>query len=580
MTYAHLFPPLSPRDSVTREAEALVQRYQLMELLKDQHGERRDLRGAPPEPELVMQMRRQLVAGVDAPLVGTRLGWPIRAGVRLEALFASPWLTNAGSIAGVHSVPTDARSFADLFSARTGIAPNSPALRAAMRVTPFDMGKIAEEVRGSTEKPEPAFLFLVSRHFESAAGAASVLRLPRTTGFRGTPIKAFRIMAELERIALVSEDLARFNLKSVKTIRTALAAKSPRAIKRLLTDPWVRRLADYLAIGSDVLGGVENGDKLGEDGGYVPAYHSARHTGAAHGAIEVDTGKALEEDEVTRILFAAAFPPNADNTRESALQNDDPGMFYGLNRHFVGAMIADLLREVEPEAGDCSREAVHERAAALAAEIVAKTDPLRAAAHASRAATLSSIGGGSKHASGVNAQRDADALGELMLPAVGELGATPRANPNLWDNRWVDNQLWDMILNADLKAIAGLNAEERQKAEEAVERMKSLFSKTFEGAAKRGSVDEVLALRAVCDIAQAMGPISMNRLFARSITDWLKSAETDSKSHGRRFTPGAKRLLNAKQHRGGLPNANVAKKMRKAIRLATRKRNALNILKP
>jgi hypothetical protein len=49
---------------------------------------------------------------------------------------------------------------------------------------------------------------------------------------------------------------------------------------------------------------------------------------------------------------------------------------------------------------------------------------------------------------------------------------------------------------------------------------------------------------------------------------------------GHGVTPGAKRLLKAKQHRGGLPNANVAKKMRKAIRLATRKRNALNILKP
>ena len=572
------FPPLSPGDSVTREAEALIQRYRLIGQLDDGCGVRRDLRGAPFEPELAAQMQRQLVPGVDGPLSSTALKWPIRAGVRVEALFASPWLAQLGGNAAAYSVPTDAQSFTDLFEARTGITPNSEALRAAMRVTPLDMGKIAEEVRGHGVKPSAAFLMLVSRHFAAAEADAkpALLSIPRATGFRGAPIQAFRIMAELERIALMSEDLAQCNLRSVKEIRKALLAKTPGTLNKLLADPWIRRLFDYLAISSDVLGGIENGDAAGVDGGYVPTFSGARHTSAARGEIGADTSSALAADEVMRVALAAAFPPNVEGTRERPLQNDDPGMFYGLNRHLVGAMVSDLFWKIASGDSNSSREAVHERAAALAAEIVAKTDPLLATARAARIRSVTTSARGGKTETGVNSQRDAEALGQFMLPARGKPGAVPRANANLWDHRWVDNELWEMLLSGDLKRLSGLSEEERKAATKAMHRMRALFAATFDGGLEPGSPDEKLALRAICDLAQALGPISMNRLLARAMAAGLASASRKLKSHGCRFVPGAKRLNMAAQHRGGAPIANLPKQFRKGTRKATLKRNALD----
>lgn len=134
------FGLLTATDIVGQQAEALVQRYDLLDALAAGGLIRRDLDlSSSPDQRLAEVTARQLVTWVDyvpEPKAGTgdRTSpnddhWPIPQGLRLEALCYSPWLDGLrapdGRVAGkrIFTLPDSASAFARDFHIRAGLPP-------------------------------------------------------------------------------------------------------------------------------------------------------------------------------------------------------------------------------------------------------------------------------------------------------------------------------------------------------------------------------------------------------------------------------------------------------------------------
>lgn len=579
-----LFSPLDATDTVVNEGMALVQRYRLMRLLTDDRGVRRDLRGDPIEPTLAAEMTRQLVPGVDAPFANQAIDWPIRAGVRLELLGFSPWLADVVEPHQLYRLPDDAAEFASLFEARTGIAPDSHAMDRNYRITPAELGAIAEEVRGTDEKPSAAWLLLCSRHFTAAVHAAPVLGKPRKgMRFERPLVVGFRLLAELEREALMVEELGWLNLLSARDIRKWLDGKPGTLVRKLRQYPQLKRLFDYAMIGSDAIGSFDNAERGSPNAGelgYVPADPNLRVVAAARGDLDADVITALStQGELARITVRAAFPDPAPGTRAEPLSNDEPATFYGLNAMLAGAMQADLGKQFRHGDVHNAAGADHERQAALADTIIGHADPALHRRNVSRTAHLVT-----REATGANRQRNAQAYGALMLPQLGDYGSAPRAAVELWDNaRWGDAPFWNVFLDRQLGDVAlGLLATERDEIAAAFERLEALFRRTFDaGTGVTDAQSREDALCAICDMASAVSAISTNRYFPRAIQSWLAafklgpSGAEVRKAHGARWFAAVAHVLNVRKRKGAPP---VGKKSAGGLRnrrASTAKLNAL-----
>ena len=579
------FQPLDAADTVVREGQALVQRYRLLRQLRSDNGLRMDLRGTTPEQSLVDEMIRQLVPGVDGPLDNAATDWPIRGGVRLEALCFSPWLANVVVAKGLYQLPATSAEFAALFETKTGIGPESHAMDRNYRVTPIELGRVAEEIRGSQELPSSAYLLLRSRHFAAAVNAAPMLSRAGDGMRFGRPlIDGFRLLAELEREALLVEDLSGLNLLSARRIRQLIDGKPATLAREMRRYPQLKRLFDYAMIGSDVIGGFHNADHGRLDAGdldYMPSHPSLRVVAATEGGIDADVVKALTvQGELSRITLRAAFPDPDVGTRANPLANDEPATFYGLNSIVAGAMQADLGRAFDHGDATNAADANLERQAMLAATIIARCD---VQLHARNARRTSNLGRG-RQPTGTNRQRNAEAYGELILPALETYGSAPRASIDLWGkHRWADAQFWRVFLDRSLGDVAlGLNAEERARIKTAFSRLEVLFGRTFQ--AGTGAADWLArndALRAVCDMASAVSAISTNRYFPRAILSWLALCDVEQleksigKSHGARWLPSVAHVLNVRRKKGSPPVGKMRQGAPRNRRSLTSKRNAL-----
>lgn len=586
------FPAMTAVDTVVREAQALVQRYRLLRRLEDDHGVRKDLRGADPEPELVAEMVRQLVPGVDAPLASRRLTWPIPAGVRLETLHASPWLAEVAGPMGLYTVPTTAEAFAAQFQAKTGIEPESEAMDRNYRITPLELGRIAMTVRGQAERPSLASLLLSSHHFDAAVAeeqrAAEHARrkplLDRRYGrlqFRGPTIRGFKLLTDLQREALIIQDLARFNSMSVITIRELLDSDDVGPLRQALAeDPQLKRLFDYMMIGADALGGFDNADR----DGYIPTNPDLRVTAAARGVLDVDVVTALtREGELARATLRAAFTDRNPSVRENILRNHDPATFYGLNWTLAGAMQFDLGRQFQHgDDGMNASDAVHERQALLARTIVGHCDPTVRETERRKVANLATYAP-DKTPSGTSKQRDAQAHALFMMPAPGILGAGARADADMWGDRYRDAPLWWALLNRRLGNLPlGLDIAERARIDSAFYRLTELFERTFAaGCGAQDTLGRSDAVHAACDLATAVSAISMDRQVGQALRAWIGIFDArapqpaDKKDHGVRWWRGMARVLHIRRM-PGVPSAGVGRKgTPRSERRATRKLKAL-----
>lgn len=580
-----MFPPLDATDTVVREGMALVQRYRLMRALTDESGIRRDLRGDPPEPELVAEMVRQLVPGVDGPFQTDPIDWPIRAGVRLEVLGFSPWLADVADAKQLHRLPQTADAFAALFESRTGINPDSHAMDRNYRVTPAELAKIAMEVRGAGKEPSVACLLLCSRHFDAAVAAAPMLGKPRKgMRFERDLIDGFRLLAELEREALLVEELGWLNLLSVRNIRRWLDGKPEILLRQLKRFPQLARLCDYAMIGTEAIGGFDNAERGSPnegDLGYLPSDPNLRVAAAARGKVDADIVAALTvQGDVARVVVRAAFPDPEPGTRAQPLGNDEPATFYGLNSMLAGAMQADLGRQFRHGDERESTGADDERHAMLAHVIIAKADPRLHARNVTRTAGLKG-----KEPSGTNRQRNAEAYGALMLPKLKDYGSAPRAAADLWDKRrWDDAPFWNVFLDHRLGDLAlGLSSTERDEVTAAFARLETLFQRTFDAGTRivRGQARED-ALCAICDMASAISAISTNRYFPRAIQAWLltfsvaSSGQEIGKTHGARWLKAIAHVLNVRRRKGAPPiNTNKRYGTKRNKRGSTAKLDAL-----
>lgn len=581
-----MFPPLDATDTVVREGMALIQRYRLMRLLTDKRGVRRDLRGDAPEAELVDQMVRQLTPGVDAPFDTDAVDWPIRAGVRLEVLAFSPWVAGAGNQEHLYQLPNTAGEFAKRFEDRTGIAPNSHDMDRNHRVTPAELGKIAEQVRGSAEAPSIAYLLLCARHFDAAVAAMPMLGKPRKgLNFERPLIDAYRLLAELEREALMVEELGWLNLLSVSDIRKWLDGKPATLARKLRQYPQLKRLFDYAMIGSDAIGGFDNADRGSPNAGklgYVPSDPNLRVVAAARGLMDADVVTALTvHGDLARLTVRAAFPDQAPGTRANPLANQEPATFYGINAMLAGAMQTDLGGAFEHGDANNANKASASRHAALANAIIAHADPRLHARNVNRIKNLKG-----REATGLNRQEDGEAYGGLMLPRVGVYGSAPRASIDLWDRRrWGDAPFWSVFLDRRIGNVTlGLSQTERDEVAAAFKRLEALFGRTFQ--AGTGIADALVredALCAICDMASAVSAISTNRLFPRAIVVWIakvniqRAGKLAGKTHGARWFQAIAHVLRVRTRKGSPPVGKLEDGTPRNRRAATAKLDALRL---
>lgn len=600
------FPALEAKDTVVREAQALFLRCRLMRCLTDGNGIRKDLRGAEPEPDIVEEMVRQLVPGVDASLTSTQIDWPIPAGVRLETLYASPWLAPFVEQAAVskdeaaadvdttaklklYPVPRNAAEFAAQFHAKTGIAPECEAMHRNYRITPIELGRIAEQLRGDGDAPSLAYLLLCSRYFDEAAREAPFLgRRSERLSFRRPLIDGFMLLAELEREALMVEDLGRLNLLSVRQIRKWLDNKNVGPlVKALRENRQLKRLFDYQMIGTDALAGFSNADK----GGYVPIHTDLRVAAVARGTLDVDLIAALTKDgELARVTLRGAFPDRHPELRSNVLDNDEPAIFYGLNTTLSGAMQADLGHAFQHGDERHVRGDDRERQALIADTIVAHADKVLRDRNDAKSESLHE-----KQSKGTNRQRDAQAHGQLMLPGGGRrldlelppltiFGSAPRADIRLWSDRWGDGPFWRAFLDRRLGNLPfGLDEQERSAVDMAFRRIETLFGATFEMMCPENDVEaREDAVRVACDLATAISAISTNRHFGPAIRAWIQVYDVNrdqlipNKTYGRRQLSGMSRVGKKPRVKTGVPSAGVKRSgTPRNQRGATKKRAAL-----
>ncbi|WP_066663837.1 MULTISPECIES: hypothetical protein [unclassified Sphingomonas] len=586
------FGPFVGTDIVTRQTEALIQRYDLLDALAAGGEERRDLDpDSAADHRLAEVIARQLVpwvdyipdrtsmaAGGDSSCI-TQEGWPIPQGVRLEALCYSPWLDRLrapdGTVEGkrVFRLPHTAQEFAEQFQLRAGIAINLDAeLRDGFHLTPSAVGTVAMDIRGHAEHPPRAFLLLLSRHFEAALAADN--RLGRAhpaleaCGFTRPAIVAFERLAELERAGAIVREVE-LHAHAGAVLRPLLeAANDPAFIAAangpipgvawsqdiadaLAADPALHTLCEYLAVGTDVLASWYNA-AAARRGTFHIGFRPAAALG--HGLIDSDICAAMATMVDVRTAFLSVFrdaPVTGPGSRQSALRNDILFKWYGLtgaNDNLGAALIADF-GAVRP---------VGRRSSAAPSKIIDHDDDVRR--------TLATIvarlgrGGAAQRTAGpgrksntakdsLNAVRNGAWLSRLYLPARGKPGAAARADESLWRDRYKDIALWRFMQYPDPAALSelGLRPTDAKRLQHAMIEFKRLVIDPHFHAPSE------LTARLMCDLATAVSPLSVNPAFAQAILQLALANANFTRAHGgksRNMSERRKRVRAELEHRG------------------------------
>ena len=565
------FPDLVTGDAVGQEVQALAQRYRLLARLHDHRGARRDLRGDPVDPRLALEMQRQLVSGVDMPFVGAEAGWPIRPGVRLERLALSPWLAEV-ALPGLLTLPDSVEAFIAAFAQATGIGPeHAEKMDYAYRITPRQLGRVAMQVRGKGEKPSAAFLLLLSRHFDEAAEVSELLRGPSVLAprfRRPAIIDGFRLLAELEREALVAADLAILNRLSVSEIRRLFelslgdpvggATANPRLLaEALAASPELRRLLSYVMVGTDVLGGLHNATA----DGYVPFHTSAWTsilTSGLLGEIPGDIERTLHEHgELMRVSAAAAFPAPCPGSRQSVLSNDEPATFWGLNNHILPFVAQDDIAKAGFKGGGGgasiggASDPLEDRSA-IAQLILAHADVF--ASDVVRSASQAQARAKRQDQTGAHRQKMGGGYAKFVLPVHGRPGSAARFDPMLWSaKRYRDVPFWSLF-QGDLGMLETLNISEAERADvvAALADARQMFARGFALGVPTGETADIL-----CDLATSVSALTTNRAMAPGLEQLLTALalsgparEGDATRCSHRWMHGASAFLTERIRRG------------------------------
>ncbi len=537
------FGPFVGRDIVAQQAEALVQRYDLLDALAAGGQVRRDLDPwSPADPRLRDVIGCQLVPWVDyVPDAGAPdNGWPIPQGVRVEALCYSSWLdplrASDGTIEGkqVFPLPRTAIEFAQQFYVRSGIQVTrvidyqrvyglDAEFEHAFRFTPLVAGEVAVSLRRAGGQAERAFRLLMSREFEASCDADPRLLVPhpilQAGGFKDQAIVAFERLAEISRIGMTVREVDRFAAGGC-TLRTLLerandaafvaansvapgVAYAPQLGAALAADPALLALCDYLAVGTDVLASWRKA-VIAERGTFQAGFRPAAWL--AGGSIYSDTAFALSWMVDVRTAFLSAFdPPRASTAKPSALHNDMLAKFYGLTNfrsNLASALMADFTHKRSVGAptgprgqGPTAKNTPHDVRESIG-EIVNQLGR-----------------DGRPENTRLNAVRVGAPLSRVMLPKRPVAGSAARADDGLWRCRYRDQPFWARFQNPDASWFAQLSMRprDRETLRGAITDLRSLALADLDWAPSS------LTAKVVADLATGVSAISINPAFTRSI---------------------------------------------------------------
>ena len=522
---------LSSTNIVTRQAEALIRRSDLLDALTTDGEPRRDLKpSSPVDVRLCEVIARQLVPWVDyVPDTDQDGGWPIPDGVRVEAMCYSPWLDSLrepdGKIAGkrVFVLPDSANAFAQQFYIRAGIARDIGAeMQDVFHLTPLAAGAVAMQLRGDAEQPSRAFLLLLSRHFKEACDADERLLAPHPElqkyGFEEPAIVAFERLSELARAGMIVREVER-HAHTGEMLRLLLerandpdfiktsphpipgVAYSHEIVEALACDPTLLTLCEYLACGTDVLASWRNaniGDRGTFQEGFLPA------AVLNDGCIDWDTAAALAYMVDVRTAFLSAFRTPTESgagSRQSALDNDILFKFFGMtgrNDNLGAVFIGDFrtIRSGGRPANTAPKKQAGDDSRATQATIVA---------HLGRDGALGKMS--------QSAVRNGAALSWLYLPKPRQPGAAGRADETLWRDRHRDQEFWRCIQDLDVSLVKslGLRSREEVRLQSAIASFRELVL------ASMPSAPSALTARVIADLATAVSPIAVNPTLAGAI---------------------------------------------------------------
>lgn len=534
--------PLLGNDIVAQQAEALVQRYDLLDALAAGGEVRRDLDPTTPaDPRLREVIARQLLRWVDFEPVGGEpdRGWPIPQGVRLEALCYSSSLdsmrTADGTIAGrrVFALPNSAAEFARQFYVRSGIRvgvnktvdPNglAPEFQHSFRFTPLIVGEVAMCLRRGSTSADLAFRLLMSRHYNAACDADPRLFDPhpllQASGFEDAAIVAFERLDEIARIGMIVREVETLAVAGIKLRALLEAANDPAFVAAnstapgvayapalataLANDPAMLALCDYLAVGTDVLASWRNA-VVADCGVFHVGFRPAAFL--VGGSIESDTAAALSWMVDVRTAFLSAFEPRrVGREQESALQNDSIAKFYGLSNfraNLAAALMADFNatrpcgaprgKRLQGTTGKNRPDDVRESLASITAHIGRDGNPAYA---------------------GLQTVRTGAPLGRIMLPKRLADGSAARADDSMCRDRYRDWPFWMRFQSPGPLWYAQLSMRQRDRKAlgRAIDNLRELTIANLNLAPSR------LTARVIADLATGVCAISINPAFTRSM---------------------------------------------------------------
>lgn len=534
--------PLLGNDIVAQQAQALVQRYDLLDALAAGGQIRRDLDPTTTaDPRLREVIARQLVRWVDfEPVEGEPdRGWPIPQGVRHEALCYSSWLdsmrTADGTIAGrrVFALPDSAAEFARQFYVRSGIRVGAnktvdptglaPEFQHGFRFTPIVVGEVAMSLRASGPAGDRAFRHLMSREYEAACDVDRRLLDPhaflKAVGFEDGAIVAFERLDEIARIGMIVREVQWLAPAGIKLRGLLEAANNPAFVATnsiapgvayapdlaaaLASDPAMLALCDYLAVGTDVLASWRNA-VVANRGTFHPGFRPAAWL--AGGSIESDTAAALCWMVDVRTAFLSVFdPPRCGKAQESALQNDSVAKFCGLSNfcnNLAAALMADSS-EWRPVGAPRGK-----RPQGTVAKV--KPDDVRV----SIAKIVEHLGrDGTPVYAGVQTVHTGAALSKLMLPQRPFHGSAARGDDSMWRSRYRDRPFWFRFQDPNTTWFTQLTMRQhdRNTLRSAIHDLRKLTIADLDWAPSK------LTARIVADLATGVSALTVNPAFSRSI---------------------------------------------------------------
>ena len=536
--------PLAGTDIVARQAEALVQRFDLLDALAAGGQVRRDLDPmTSADPRLRDVIARQLVRWVDYEPEAGALdeGFPIPQGTRVESLCYSPWIdllrAADGTIAGkrVFALPNSASEFARQFYVRSGIrlGANKTAnprglkdeFQHAFSFTPLGVGEVAIALRDSSDdsisraQADRAFRLLMSCEYTAACEEDERLLarhpLLQACGFDGPAIVPFARLSEISRSGMIVREVESF-AKVGKVLRKLLeranapefleantsapgVAYCPKLQKELASNQAMRALCEFFAIGTDVLASVRNG-AVANRGIFHPKL--APEAFLAYGSIETDIVTALAYMVDVRIAFLSAFEsPRSSTVHNSALNNDILGKFYGVTNfraNLASTLMEDLSHTRSP--GPYPNKPRGENQPDDVRESIAKI-----VNHLGR--------DGQAAGAGINAVRTGAPLSRIMLPKRFEDGAAARGDDSMWRNRYRDWSFWMRFQSPGPLWYAQLSMRQcdREALRRAIDDLRKLAIANLDWAPSS------LTARVTADLATGVSAISINPAFAQSM---------------------------------------------------------------